>query len=59
MMPDSQALICSRQLQTVDMFPHTVEKVDMFLTTTDIHSGVSGHIETVVCLHAPNRKDNP
>ena len=34
----------------VDMFPHTDGILDMFPHTADIHSGVSGHVETVVQL---------
>jgi hypothetical protein len=32
------------------MFPHTDGILDMFPHTGDIHNGVSGHVETVVCL---------
>lgn len=38
----------------VDMFPHTDGILDMFPHTADIHSGVSGHVETVVLM---SRKD--
>ena len=34
----------------VDMFPHTDGILDMFTHTADIHSGVSGHVETLVLL---------
>lgn len=34
----------------VDMFPHTDGILDMFPHTVDIHSGVSGHVETVCLL---------
>lgn len=32
------------------MFPTTGISVDMFPHTVDIHTAVSGHVETVVCL---------
>ena len=34
----------------VEMFPNTDGILDMFPHTGDIHNGVSGHVETVVCL---------
>lgn len=36
--------------QFVDMFPHTDRILDMFPHTDDIHTAVSGHVETVVLL---------
>lgn len=38
----------------VDMFPYTDGILDMFPHTTDIHSGVSGHVETVALLSKLN-----
>ena len=35
--------------KSVDMFPHTDGILDMFPHTGDIHTAVSGHVETV-CL---------
>lgn len=34
----------------VDMFPHTDKILDMFPHTGDIHTAVSGHVETVALL---------
>ena len=34
----------------VEMFPHTDGILDMFPQTGDIHSGVSGHVESVCLL---------
>ena len=39
---------------SVDMFPHTGRFLDIFPHTGDIHTGVSGHIETVVQLSKGN-----
>lgn len=35
---------------SVEMFPRTDGILDMFPHTSDIHSGVSGHVETCVLL---------
>ena len=35
---------------SVDMFPTTDVLIDMFPHTADIHSGVSGHVETCCLL---------
>ena len=35
---------------SVDMFPHTDGILDMFPHTGDIHTAVSGHVETVVLM---------
>jgi hypothetical protein len=40
----------------VEMFPHTDGILDMFPHTGDIHNGVSGHVETVVCLSNKNAR---
>ncbi len=35
---------------SVDMFPHTDGILDIFPHTGDIHTAVSGHVETVALL---------
>ena len=37
-------------ISTDDMFPHTDGILDIFPHTGDIHTAVSGHVETVVLL---------
>ena len=36
--------------KSVDVFPHTDGILDMFPHTGDIHTAVSGHVETVVLM---------
>lgn len=35
---------------SIDMFPHTDGILDMFYHMGDIHSGVSGHVESIALL---------
>ena len=45
--------------KSVDMFPHTDGILDMFPHTGDIHTAVSGHVESCVLLErVSNRKSD-